>query len=52
MMTMEVNVVYKKSQAVTAAKRFAKDRARGLGNQVTLKIYTKSGSLSKQHTYG
>ena len=40
-----------KKQAVTAAKRFTKDRATATGVKARLEIKKKDGSLSKVHTY-
>ena len=40
-----------KKQAVTAAKRFTKDRATATGVKARLEIEKKDGSLSKVHTY-
>jgi len=40
-----------KEQAVTAAKRFSKDRATSTGVNVKLEIHKKDGSVSKTHQY-
>lgn len=47
----ELNSFSKKATAVTAAKRFAKDRAKAIGAVVRLDIEKKDGSLSKSHKY-
>lgn len=46
-----LNSFSKKKQAVLAAKRFTKDRAKATGVKSKLVIEKKDGSIARSHTY-